>query len=253
MNDQSLVIRPRPFSKLHRLLRVATACLILALAVWCVWPWLPFEGNKRLQTIVLYGFSILESVITESIFPIFQKKWRAQTGQEIEMIGSFAGSGTITNQLIMGVPAELAILSTELDAKRLVKAGTLHTETWKQLPHGGVINRTPFVIVVRPGNPKKIHDFSDLARPGIHIVHPDPLTSGAANWGHHRRIRVCHETARCRPRCRQIDAPQHLAKCSGSGEQCQATKTQFDNGFGDATDHLRARRPVEPFSWFLSL
>jgi hypothetical protein len=28
-------------------------------------------------------------------------------------------------------------------------------------------NKTPFVIIVRQGNPKGIHDFSDLAKPGI--------------------------------------------------------------------------------------
>ena len=34
----------------------------------------------------------------------------------------------------------------------------------------------------RPGNPKGIRDFADLARPGIGVVHPDPLTSGGAQW-----------------------------------------------------------------------
>jgi ABC-type sulfate transport system substrate-binding protein len=38
------------------------------------------------------------------------------------------------------------------------------------------------VIIVRQGNPKGIHDFSDLAKPGIRLIHPDPISSGGAQW-----------------------------------------------------------------------
>jgi len=205
-----------------------------ALIIWTIWPWLPAGKGHRPQTIVLYGFGILESVITKSVFPAFQKHWREQTGQEVELISSFSGSGTVTNQLIMGVPAELAILSTELDAQRLRKAGVIPTETWKRLPYGGVINRTPFVILVRPGNPKGIHDFSDLAKPGIRIVHPDPSTSGGANWA----IIAEYGSA-----MRQPDAGPDAGKSLLLGiwrnvftqaSSARAAKTQFDSGFGDA-------------------
>jgi sulfate/thiosulfate-binding protein len=231
---EAMLFRPFPLNR-HRLpLTLAVACLLLALALWTVWPWLPFERNKRPQTIVLYGFSILEPVITKSIFPAFQKRWLARTGKEVEMIGSFAGSGTVTNQLIMGVPAEIAILSTELDAQRLVKAGTIHAETWKSLPHGGVINRSPFVIEVRPGNPKKIHDFADLTRPGVGIVHPDPLTSGAANWAI-----VAEYGAAVRHPDADTDAGKSMLRGIWQNVVIQASsgraaRTQFDNGFGDA-------------------
>ncbi|MCX6916583.1 MAG: hypothetical protein NT167_26650, partial [Verrucomicrobia bacterium] len=93
---------------------------------------LPSQKDNRPQTIVVYGFSILEPVITEDIFPAFQKEWFRKTGRRVELISSFAGSGTVANQLIMGVPAEIAILSTELDAQRLTKAGVVPRE-----PHKG--------------------------------------------------------------------------------------------------------------------
>jgi len=35
---------------------------------------------------------------------------------------------------------------------------------------------------VRKGNPKGIHDFPDLAKPGIRLIHPDPISSGGAQW-----------------------------------------------------------------------
>jgi hypothetical protein len=49
----------------------------------------------------------------------------------------------------MGVPAEFALLSLELDAQKIVKAGVVPDGSWPKLPHEGVVNRTPFVILTR--------------------------------------------------------------------------------------------------------
>ncbi len=226
---------PPPSCKTLRLpVRTAAACLGLAAVLWTIWPWLPTGRSERPRTIVLYGFTILEKAITKSVFPAFQKKWKAETGQEVELISSFAGSGTLTNQLIMGVPAEVAILSTELDAQRLQQAGVVKTESWKLLPHGGVINRTPFVIVVRKGNPKGIHGYSDLAKPGVRIIHPDPLTSGAANWA----IVAEYGAAVRRPGATAADGRALLLgiwrNVVAQAGSARAAMTQFNNGFGDA-------------------
>jgi sulfate/thiosulfate-binding protein len=215
-------------------LRITIVCVVLAVCLWTIWPWLPSQKDRRPRTIVLYGFSILEPVITKGIFPAFQKRWFEQTGQRVELISSFGGSGTVTNQLIMGVPAEVAILSTELDAQRLHKAGVVRGDTWKRLPHKGVMNRTPFIIQVRPGNPKGIYDFPDLTRPGIRIVHTDPLTSGAANWAIVAEYGAAVRRTGSDPdagRAMLLGIWRNVAVQAGSG---RAARTQFDSGFGDA-------------------
>ena len=228
-----MLIHPVSSVKYRLVRRTITVSIILAMILWTVWPWLPLQSGNHPQTIVLYGFSILEPVITKNIFPAFQKKWMAETGQSVELIGSFAGSGTVTNQLIMGVPAEIAILSTELDVLRLKEAGVIRTETWKALPHKGVLNRTPFIIMVRPDNPKKIHDFSDLVRPGIRIVHMDPLTSGAANWAIVAEYGAAVRQPGSAPdagKSMLLGIWRNVAIQAGSG---RAARTQFDSGFGD--------------------
>jgi ABC-type sulfate transport system substrate-binding protein len=65
--------------------------------------------------------------MNQAVYPAFQR-WEARTGEHVDFIGSFAGSGTVTNQLIMGVPAHLALLSLELDALRLSAAGATAPE-----------------------------------------------------------------------------------------------------------------------------
>ena len=110
--------------KRHVLARRAQAILPLAflgaLCLYAVWPWLPLPHKQiRPRTIVFYGFSILGDVMTQAIFPAFQEMWHARTAERVEFLSAFAGSGTITNQIVMGVPADVALVSLELDADRL--------------------------------------------------------------------------------------------------------------------------------------
>src|SRR4030095_10466133 len=132
-------------------------------------------------TITLYGFSIMKESLEKGIYPAFTAKWRAEHGQEVHFVSSLAGSETVTNQMLQGVKAQVAILSIDRDAQRL-KQGGFVTSDWHALPQKGIVNKTPFVILVRKGNPKGIHDFADLGRPGIKLVHPDPISSGGAQW-----------------------------------------------------------------------
>jgi ABC-type sulfate transport system substrate-binding protein len=132
------------------------------------------------------------------------------------------------------VPADLVLVSLELDALRLSEAGVIAAKSWRALPHRGVVNRTPFVILVRPGNPKRIAGFQDLARPGIGVVHPDPLTSGGANWAI-----VAEYGAGLRERPDQPDAGFQLLRgvwknVIAQAASARAARTQFENGFGDA-------------------
>jgi sulfate transport system substrate-binding protein len=157
----------------------ATAALIWALLALSCLPKPPAESGDI--TITLYGFSIMKESLEKAIFPAFTAKWKQQHGQVVQFQSSFAGSETVTNQILRGAPAEIAILSIERDVERLQKDGFV-TADWHSLPGRGIVNKTPFVIIVRQGNPKGIRDFSDLAKPGVRLIHPDPISSGGAQW-----------------------------------------------------------------------
>src|SRR5262252_216304 len=147
----------------------------LVLAAGCL-PKPTSESGGGIE-ITLYGFSIMKESLEKGIYPAFVAKWKREHGQDVHFTSSFAGSETVTNQILQGVKAQVAILSIERDAKRIKDAGLLSTD-WHALPQKGIINKTPFVILVRKGNPKGIHDFADLGAPGIKLVHPDPISSG---------------------------------------------------------------------------
>ncbi len=204
----------------------------VSLLVYALWPWLPLPGRPHPpRTIVFYGFSILGEALDQAVLPTFERGWHARTGERVTVVTAFAGSGTITNQLIMGVPADLALVSLELDAERLAAAGVVAPGSWRRLPNAGVVNRTPFILLVRPGNPKGIRDFTDLGRPGVRVVHPDPMTSGGALWG------VLAEYGSGFRRGGPEAGFQTLLgvwrNVVAQAASARAARTQFENGFGD--------------------
>ncbi len=40
------------------------------------------------------------------------------------------------------------------------------------------------MLLVRKGNPKNIHDWSDLVQPGVGVIVANPKTSGGARWAY---------------------------------------------------------------------
>lgn len=213
-------------------IRPAIAVLFAAgILLYAVWPIVTGSGRRRPRTIVFYGFSILGEAMNDGVFPAFRARWKEQTGESVEFAGSFAGSGTITNQILLGVPAELALVALEPDAERIAAARATGHGSWKALPHEGVVNRTPFIILVRAGNPKGIHDFADLARPGVRVVHPDPQTSGGAQWA---LLAEYGAGERSRPGGGRDLLLGVWRNVVAQASSARAARTQFENGFGDA-------------------
>ncbi|MBN1813128.1 MAG: sulfate ABC transporter substrate-binding protein [Anaerolineae bacterium] len=137
-------------------------------------------GSDR-HSLVVYSFSVEEEALIEGVFPAFTTYWRAQADQQVTFQGTFTGSEEVAAAVMDGAPADVAFLSNEQHALWLNINGWLETD-WHALPNRGVVTCSPIVIVVRPGNPLAIHDWSDLARPGVEVIHPDPAASGGAQW-----------------------------------------------------------------------
>jgi len=213
-----------------------TSLLIaLALLAGCL-PQQPADRGG--MTITLYGFSIMKESLEKAIYPAFAAKWKREHGQDVGFTSSFAGSETVTNQILQGVPADIAILSIDRDAQRLQRGGFVTTD-WHAAPYKGIVNKTPFVILVRAGNPKGIHDFPDLAKPGVEIIHPDPVSSGGAQWS----ILAIYgsELIKSEKQSNEQDAARALQTLQGIWRNVKSTpgsareaRTQFETGFGDA-------------------
>jgi sulfate/thiosulfate transport system substrate-binding protein len=188
--------------------------------------------------ITLYAFSIMREPLEKAIYPAFSAKWRQEHGQEVSFTSSFAGSETITNQILQGAGADIAILSIERDAERLRQGGAV-TSDWHALPQHGILNMTPFIILVRRGNPKGVRDFADLAKPGVKLIHPDPVSSGGAQWSvlaiYGSELMKSKKQTGEPDQARALHTLQavwrNVISTPGSAREA---RTQFETGFGDA-------------------
>ncbi|MGH3471856.1 MAG: extracellular solute-binding protein, partial [Nocardioidaceae bacterium] len=80
-----------------------------------------------------------------------------------------------------GLAADYVNFSAEPDMARLVDDGIV-SANWDKGPTHGMVTNSVVVFVVRKGNPKHIHTWADLVKPGVKIVTPDPASSGSAKW-----------------------------------------------------------------------
>ncbi|HEY6065717.1 MAG TPA: sulfate ABC transporter substrate-binding protein [Thermoanaerobaculia bacterium] len=138
-------------------------------------------GSGKPVTLILGAYTTPREVYGKAILPAFEKAWLAKTGQRVEFRESYQGSGAQARAIIGGFEADVAALSLEGDIDKIVQAGLI-THDWKAAPHGGMVSDSIVVLAVRPGNPKKVLDWPDLARAGLNVLTPDPKTSGGAQW-----------------------------------------------------------------------
>lgn len=211
--------------------------MLALLAVNACLPKSPSESGSGVN-ITLYGFSIMKESLEKAIYPAFIAKAKREHGLDVRFTSSFAGSETVTNQILQGVKAQVAILSIERDAQRLKEKGFV-TSDWHTLPQKGIVNKTPFVILVRKGNPKGIHDFADLAKPGIKLIHPDPVSSGGAQWSilaiYGSELVKSDKQTGGADHARAVQMLQavwrNVISTPGSAREA---RTQFESGYGDA-------------------
>jgi len=147
-------------------------------------PVVPGCGTARdpnADVLKIGAYSVVREVLRDGLLPAFGAEWKSRTGRVLEFSESYLGSGAQARAIASGFDADVAILSHEGDMELLVKAGRIKP-TWKYGPNGGMITHSLVVIGHRPGNPKGIKDWSDLAKPGIGVLYPDPKSSGGARW-----------------------------------------------------------------------
>lgn len=115
------------------------------------------------------------------IIPAFTAKWKDEhDSQNVIFQESYGGSTSQAQNVINGFEADVVALSLAPDVESIRKAGLI-TSDWTAT-NGGMVSASVVVLDVRPGNPKHIADFDDLAKAGVEVLTPDPASSGGARW-----------------------------------------------------------------------
>jgi sulfate transport system substrate-binding protein len=112
----------------------------------------------------------------------FAAQWKAQHGDRVVIRMSHGGSGKQARAVVDGLPADVVTLALAHDIDVLAERGLLARNWEQRLPDNSAPYTSTIVFLVRKGNPKKIRDWSDLVRPGVQVITPNPKTSGGARW-----------------------------------------------------------------------
>ena len=156
------------------IVRIATA-VILAVAAGSV------AGG---QTLLNVSYDPTRELYV-AINAAFIKQWQAKTGKTVQIRQSHGGSGAQARAVSDGLEADVVTLALAYDIDAVQKAGLISDPGWqKRLPQNSAPYTSTIVFLVRKGNPKGIKDWSDLVKPGIRVITPNPKTSGGARWNY---------------------------------------------------------------------
>src|SRR4051794_16917041 len=148
----------------------------LALLVALVFPALA-AGAARDTKLSLVAYSTPREAYGQLI-PAFQK---TASGNGVSFSQSYGASGEQSRAVASGLDADIVAFSLAPDVTSLVQK-KLVPQSWNKDKFKGMVTRSVVVFVVRDGNPKKLKTWSDLLKPGVQIVTPNPFTSGGARW-----------------------------------------------------------------------
>jgi sulfate/thiosulfate transport system substrate-binding protein len=151
-------------------------------ALFAVLP--PVAAQGKPVTLLNVSYDPTRELYQE-INAAFARQWKAKSGQDVTINQSHGGSGRQARAVVDGLEADVVTLALAFDVDALVTPGKLIPANWAtRLPNASTPYTSTIVFLVRKGNPKKIKDWNDLARPGIAVITPNPKTSGGARWNY---------------------------------------------------------------------
>ena len=127
--------------------------------------------------LALVGYSTPKVVMGK----IIQAWQQTPDGKDVSFSQSYGASTDQARAVANGLKADVVFLSTGDDVNLLVDAGLVDAK-WNRQGYDGIAADTVVVFAVRNGNPKHIKSWSDLVKPGVQVVTPNPFSSGSAKW-----------------------------------------------------------------------
>ncbi|WP_207207741.1 sulfate ABC transporter substrate-binding protein [Methylibium sp. Pch-M] len=198
--------------------------------LWLAAGWATAAG----PTLLNVSYDVAREFYKE-INPAFQKQWKQASGEDLTINQSHGGSSKQARAVIDGLEADVVTMNQSSDIDAIATRGKLIPEDWaKRLPNNAAPTTSVTVILVRKGNPKKIADWPDLAKPGVSVVIPNPKVTGngrysyVAAWG--SAIKAGGTPAQARDLVQKIFA--NVPVFDGGGRA--ATTTFAQRNIGDA-------------------
>src|SRR5690606_18202200 len=93
----------------------------------------------------------------------FTEQWLAESGQQVRVQMSHAGSGSQARAVIEGLEADVVTLALGYDIDAIQSLSRRLPATWQaRLPDNSAPYTSTIVFLVRKGNPHNVRDWPDL-------------------------------------------------------------------------------------------
>ena len=116
--------------------------------------------------------------------PKFAAAWKAKTGETLELRQSHGGSSKQVRAVADGLEADVVTMNQATDIQFLADKGLVAADWQKRFPNSAAPFSSTMVFIVRKGNPKRLHDWPDLARSGIQVILPHPKNTGNGRYSY---------------------------------------------------------------------
>jgi len=152
-------------------------CAIISLTILCG----PCQAQDK--PILNASYDVAREVFS-AINPKFQAQWKMQTGKDLKIEQSFAGTSRQAQDIIQGKKVDTVTFNQVTDIDMLAQRGLLRKDWRAAFPNNSSPYYSTIAFMVRKGNPKKIKDWDDLLRDDVKLVFPNPKTSGNARYSY---------------------------------------------------------------------
>ena len=154
----------------------------LLIAALIVSIWLNPAQAEEPKDILNVSYDVSRELYAD-INKAFVGKYTAETGKDITINQSHAGSSKQARAVLEGLRADVVTFNQCTDVQVLHDQGNLIIADWQaRLPNNSVPYFSLPAFLVRKGNPKNIKDWNDLVREDVKVVFPNPKTSGNGRY-----------------------------------------------------------------------
>lgn len=190
------------------------------------------NANAAVESILNVSYDVSRELYKD-INPAFEAQQKAKGLSKFEVRQSHGGSSKQALSVVAGLEADVVTMNQSPDIDLLVEKGLVDPNWRKAFPNEATPYTTTTVFLVRKGNPKNIKDWSDLTRPELAVIVPNPKTSGNGRYTYLAAWGYSLDKTKSETQARQFvtDLFKNVPVLDGGGRGATTTFTQ--RGVGD--------------------
>ena len=149
---------------------------------------LPFTAQAAQVELLNVSYDVARELYKD-VNPAFIAEWKKSSGDDLVIKQSHGGSSKQARAVADGLDASVVTMNQANDIDMLADRGLVAKDWARKFPNNAAPYYSTMVFLVRKGNPKQIRVWTELAKPGVKVVIPNPKTAGngrytyLAAWG----------------------------------------------------------------------